>query len=83
MLVGGVIGGMVVSEPYLLEGVVSVRIKPSCVSTVSFESWLCLYMWIKVISHSSTIIPVSVLIVLVVGVGGVELKNLTSARWTH
>ena len=34
-------------------------------------------------SHSSTIIPVSVLIVLVVGVGGVELKNLTSARWTH
>ena len=48
---------------------------------VSFKSWLCLYMWIVI--ALSTIIPVSVLIVVVVGVGGVELKNLTSARWTH
>ena len=48
---------------------------------VSFKSWLCLYMWI--VTALSTIIPVSVLIVVVVGVGGVELKNLTSARWTH
>ena len=48
---------------------------------VSFKSWLCLYMWI--VTALNTIIPVSVLIVVVVGVGGVELKNLISARWTH
>ena len=46
---------------------------------VSFKSWLCLY----IVTALTTIIPVSVLIVVVVGVGGVELKNLTSARWTH
>ena len=79
-MVGDVLGDVAVSELCLVKGVES----------VGNESMICICKEYQVVvtrlyivTALSTIIPVSVLIVVVVGVGGVELKNLTSARWTH